>query len=223
MENTMQNKSKNWTVLTILITVTALTIFSCSKESPLGPDNNLETANNNVIQSDTGTLNFLSFTNESLDKRRKVVDLNPIEYITDTEFVTYKDGGELILEFKAEDYNMGDVYCKSTLKIFSETISENCEVELNLNTSGIAGNVDVTFQPHGITFSESALLNIEAKNMNLSGIDSKLIGLYYDNPETGMWEKMATKEIIVKEDEGYIKIIDGELPHFSRYAVAYGR
>ncbi len=104
--------------------------------------------------------------------------------------------------------------------MFSQTISQDAELVLSLDDQILLGNVDVTFTPHGITFSSPALLNIEASGLDLANIPSK-IGCYYDNPDTGQWEKMETGDVIIKQDEGYIKIIDAQIPHFSRYAVAW--
>ena len=81
--------------------------------------------------------------------------------------------------------------------------------------------IDATFYPHGITFSgdKPALLNIGAKNVDLSGVNPNTLRLYYDNEETGQWEEIQTYDIIVKQDEGYVKVINAELWHFSRYAI----
>ncbi len=116
-----------------------------------------------------------------------------------------------------------NVEAKLTLKMFSETIREDAELVMSLDDQILVANVDVTFSPDGITFSSPALLNIEAKNLDLSGIDADHINVYYDNPETGEWELMNSYDVIVKVDEGYVKIMDAELPHFSRYAFAWSR
>ncbi len=141
-----------------------------------------------------------------------------------TGHVTFTGGGELILEYKGIENpqdNNGNLYVKSTFKVFSETISEDADLVLTLFDNLTAGDVDVTFQPHGIVFSQPALLNIEVKDADLSSVDENTIGLYYVNQETGQWESMQTYDITVKKDEGYLKIIDAEIPHFSRYAVAW--
>ena len=65
------------------------------------------------------------------------------------------------------------------------------------------------------------LFNIEAKYVDLTGVDPSAVGLYYVN-DNGEWEKMKTKEISVKIDDGIIKIVDAEIPHFSRYAIGWG-
>jgi len=138
--------------------------------------------------------------------------------------VTFTGGGELILEYKGIENpqdNSGNLYVKSTFKVFSETISEDADLALTLFDNLTAGDVDVTFQPHGIVFSQPALLNIEVKDADLSSVDENTIGLYYVNQETGQWESMQTYDIIVKKNEGYLKIIDAQIPHFSRYALAW--
>ena len=91
-----------------------------------------------------------------------------------------------------------------------------------MNDGLLTGNIDASFHPHGITFSQPALLNIEAKHIDLSNVDPDAIRMYYVNEETAEWEEIQTYDIIVKQDEGYIKIIDAELHHFSRYAVGWG-
>ncbi len=139
-----------------------------------------------------------------------------------SQFVTKKDGGELILEYKGDENNNGNVYCKITLKIFAETISEDAELTFSLDDQELVGNIDVQFGRHGITFSKPALLVIEAKQMDLSNTPIQRVDVYYDNADIGQWELMERKEVIVKQDEGYLKVIEAEIPHFSRYAVGWG-
>jgi len=182
------------------LTATALLTFSgCVSDSPIVP-----------VQERLSTeseLNFISLGDQTA-RLHKVIQVS--------EWVTYKDGGELVLE-----YNNGDVYCKITLKVFSETISQDAELILSLDDQTLVANVDVSFDPHGITFSRPALLNIETKGLDLSGVNIDKIGCYYDNPEVSEWETMRTYDVIVKEKEGYIKVLDAKIPHFSRYAVAW--
>ena len=138
-----------------------------------------------------------------------------------SEWVTRKDGGELILEYKGEEHNNGDVYVKITLKVFPETVREDTKITLSLDDQVLLANVDIVFGPNGTTFNQPALLNIEAKGLDVSGFDPSKIDLYYDIPDIDEWEKMETKEVIVKPEEGYVKTIDGKIHHFSRYAVAW--
>ena len=185
----------------VLMSAFALNFNACSEQSPLDSS-----------KTGNGKLNFLKI-GESVTRLSKKVSTS--------EFVTYKDGGELIVEYKGIENDNGAVEAKLTLKVFSETISEDAELVMSLDDQVLVGNVDVGFSPHGITFSSPALLTIEAKSLDLSGVNPHLINIYYDNPETGEWELMNSYGVIVKTEDGYVKIIDAELPHFSRYAVAW--
>ena len=185
----------------VLMSAFALNFNACTEQSPLDSS-----------KTGNGELNFLKI-GESVTRLSKKVSTS--------EFVTYKDGGELIVEYKGIENDNGAVEAKLTLKVFSETISEDAELVMSLDDQVLVGNVDVGFEPHGITFSSPALLTIEAKSLDLSGVNPHLINIYYDNPETGEWELMNSYGVIVKTEDGYVKIIDAELPHFSRYAVAW--
>ncbi len=136
-----------------------------------------------------------------------------------TGYVTYKDGGVLMIEYKGEEHNNGNVYVKSTFKVYQESISEDAELRLGMGEGLLNGDVDANFQPHGITFSGDAELTIEAKNIDLSGVDASTVGLYYVSD--GQWEKMQAANITVNKGEGYLKIDKAKIPHFSRYAVAW--
>ncbi len=146
-----------------------------------------------------------------------VTRLNKI--VTASQYVTQKGGGELIIDYKGYEHNNGNVNVKMTLKVFNGSISQDAELMMSLDDQGLLGNVDVTFSPHGITFSRPARLDIEAKNLDLSGVNPDDINIYYDNPETGQWEVMQSYAVIVNEANGYVKVIDAKLPHFSRYAI----
>ncbi len=146
-----------------------------------------------------------------------VTRLNKI--VTASQYVTQTNGGELIIDYKGYEHNNGNVTVKMTLKVFNGTISQDAELMMSLDDQGLLGNVDVTFSPHGITFSSPARLDIEAKNLDLSGINPDDINIYYDNPETGQWQVMQSYAVIVNEANGYVKVIDAKLPHFSRYAI----
>ena len=61
------------------------------------------------------------------------------------------------------------------------------------------------------------------KDIDLTAIGDRPVGVYYDNQETGQWELMESEETSVSIKEGKLKIKNALIPHFSRYAVAYGR
>ena len=199
------SKSLVFLMAVTLMTGLALNFNGCTAKAPMAADETKSWASQGKPQ-------FLKIGdgNGSLKKMLQV-----------SQLVTKKDGGELILEYKGDENNNGNVYCKITLKIFAETISEDAELTFSLDDQELVGNIDVQFGPHGITFSKPALLVIEAKQMDLSNVPVERVDIYYDNAGVGQWEKMESKEVIVKQDEGYLKIIEAEIPHFSRYAVGW--
>ena len=134
-----------------------------------------------------------------------------------SQHVSWKDGGELILDYKGFEHNNGNVEVKMTLKVFAETISRDAVLQMGLDDQDFI----VSFGPHGITFSQPALLNIEAKNLDLSGVNPETVALYYLDSKKGDWEKMDTVEIIVNLEQGYLKFVDSQIHHFSRYALAW--
>ena len=77
----------------------------------------------------------------------------------------------------------------------------------------------MTFQPHGIIFSQPAILNLEALGVDFSGVNPDDVDIFYDNPATGQWEPMQRDDIIVDVNLGRIQVINARLDHFSRYAI----
>ena len=200
----MKNFKKFVSTLTSAALLAGLAIHfnACTEQSPMSsPDNQAaETQGLKILKIGDG-----------------VTRLNKI--VTASQYVTQTNGGELIIDYKGYEHNNGNVNVKMTLKVFNGSISQDAELMMSLDDQGLLGNVDVTFSPHGITFSRPARLDIEAKNLDLSGVNPDDINIYYDNPETGQWEVMQSYAVIVNEANGYVKVIDAKLPHFSRYAI----
>ena len=205
----MKRLSANMKTITAVVTslvmvVIALNFGGCANEySPLTPVNN-----DTAVSSQ---LNFLKFSNNPYSLK-KVISVS--------QWVTKKDGGELVLEYKGEENNNGKVYVKITLKVPENSIKNDTELFLSLDDQDLIGNVDLTFGPHGTKFSKPAILTIEAKALDLSGLKPWDLDIYYDDQNAKKWKKMNSEEIIVKIDEGYVKVIEAQLPHFSRYAIA---
>jgi hypothetical protein len=105
------------------------------------------------------------------------------------------------------------------LKIEPHSINRDALLKLFLDTRRFMVDFDFKFKPHGITFSSPAILNIETYGLDLSGIDEDKLGLFYDNLEKGEWEKMEVEKIIINKETGHIRVVNGQLPHFSRYAI----
>ncbi len=97
---------------------------------------------------------------------------------------------------------------------------------MTLDEETLTGSVDVNvvFGPHGTRFLRPALFDIDADGLNLSSLppDTK-VQLYYFNPDSGNYEPMNVKKAMYNFRAGKIQCLDGELPHFSRYAFGYVR
>ncbi len=192
--------------LTTLILLIGLAsgFSACTQQSPLAP------AKQSSIE-DKG-LKILSLG----DGEEEIASLS--KRIVDYEWVTIRNGGELDVEHRGKRKGK-KVQIHVNLKIEPHSISRDALLKLFVDTRRFMVDFDFKFKPHGIAFSSPAILNIEAKGLDLSGIDENKLGLYYDNPETGEWEPMEVEKIIINKETGYIRVINGQLPHFSRYAI----
>ena len=110
-------------------------------------------------------------------------------------------------------------FAQVSLQILPGALSADVEISLSLDTNEIIGGCAVTFEPHGTTFSQPAILNIEAHGVDFTGVDPNSVDIYYDNQETGQWELMQRDDVIIDVNAGTIQVINALLPHFSRYAI----
>ena len=114
--------------------------------------------------------------------------------------------------------NARNVSVKCGLTIPAYALNENQYITLTLNDSTILTDVDLTFGPHGTNFNTPALLNIDAKGLDLSAFPKgSVFQLAYFNSNTGLWEIMQADQISVNINSGSLRLVNGKLPHFSRY------
>lgn len=196
---------KKFLVLLIIFVIFVIIAFSfsnCSKDmSPV--------ASNQEIK-EQGGIKFLSFGKSSKSLQK---------VITATEFIEKEIGGKLSLEFAYENVDSQKVDVDIELEIQANSIVEDNEFTMSVDDEYFVSDLDVTFGPHGTQFSIPALLNISVKGIDLSGVNPDEVFLYYDNQETGEWELMECDVIEIDAEQGLIKIVNGKLPHFSRYAI----
>ena len=152
---------------------------------------------------------------------------------TVSSWMTTKDGGHLEIVRGAafaenhadstieDDYKTVDYETVSSLKVNLDVMG--CclreDIELSMTLDGQC--VDMEFGPHGTTFLTPVLLNITAVGLDLREVNEETLALYYDNPETRQWEKVVNEGIEILKSSGYLRVLNAELPHFSRYAVAW--
>lgn len=185
----------------IVVAITAVTTFSvvslginaCSQQSPLGAEHTK--GQFTILQiGDDNVLNKLAST---------------------SKWITYENGGVITLAYDGYESNSGEVSIALSLEVFAETISQDTLITLAMETSSL----DMVFGPHGTLFSTPAVLNLEAHGVDFNGVDPNRVDFYYENPETGQWQAMPRDAISVNANDGTVKLINGRLPHFSRYAI----
>ncbi len=141
--------------------------------------------------------------------------------------VTPKDGGQLkrILDDPNRRHKRSEKMRGSVVLDFPpQAVDKNVKVSFKLKDGFFMGFVKLEYSPHGLIFKKPTILNIRGYNLDLSKIDPNVvdkINLYYTSQENSAWVKMRCKEIYIDFETGTLRVVDGELPHFSRYALAY--
>jgi hypothetical protein len=177
----------------------------CSKHiSPIGPDESLQ-------KEQIKFLPLGKFLNSLAKTIKKAT------------WIKKEKGGEIKLEHEFDNDEDGEVKVKINFKVEKNTLSHDAYIGLSIDEQMFIGNLDVEFTPHGIVFSNPAKLNIEIemKDVDLSGMNLDKLDIYYDNKDSGEWEKMKSEKIEIKYDDNKlkIKVKNALIPHFSRYAV----
>ncbi len=203
----------------------AVNFNACTEQSPLSSTDESPFAQDNVQLIDLGDA-FASLSKGEL----KV-----------SAVVTPEDGGQLVLikgkafkeqkkDFKKsgeieiideESLNVVGFGKKSgfivSLTVLPHSVKETTELSLIMDKKSF----DIEFGPPGTVFANPALLNIIGVNLKLKKVNLETLGIYYDNPEAGQWQKIASENVVVDKKHGFLRIRNTQIPHFSRFAVAW--
>ena len=194
-----------------LLLISTISLFSlllyqgCENQTPLAP-----------VATESGQ----SVDNSTIDRNLRILHLGgtsqSFQKVTQvSEFIYAKAGGSLYL---SHSNNLIGLDVDMSLVIPANSMNQDAEVSLTLDDTDFKGALDVVFAPHGTTFSDPAKLTIKAKGIDLSGVNTGSLWIYYDNPVTGQWEPMVCERFNVS-NSGIIMVQNAELPHFSRYAI----
>jgi len=215
------SKIKRGLVGLILIGLMAM-FAACNSESPLSSTKDNQSVRNNVEIVDLGE-------DFSLSK----------SFFESKSVVTPEDGGQLVLTngkaFEGEDdFNLLEIVDSDSLsvigfgersgiivrlKVLPYSVKDTTTLSVEMHRT----KLDLTYGPHGTVFANAAQLSIFAVNLNLKDVNEETLGIYYENPDNGQWEKMETESVVVDEKLGFLHIRNALIPHFSRYAVAWSR
>ncbi|MCH8954836.1 hypothetical protein IIA28_05880 [candidate division KSB1 bacterium] len=209
----------------VLMTAFALNFNACTDQSPLSSTDESPFARDNVQLIDLGDA-FASLSKGEL----KV-----------SAVVTPEDGGQLVLikgkafkeqqkdfkesgEIEIVDEDSLDIvgFGKKagfiiSLTVLPHSVKDTTELSLRMDKKSF----DMEFGPPGTVFANPALLNIIAVNLKLKKVNLETLGIYYDNPETGQWQKIASENVVVDKEHGFLRIRNTQITHFSRYACAW--
>jgi len=212
-------------IIGIAMTGLAMNFNACTEQSPLSSTDESPFAQDNVQLIDLGDA-FASLSKGEL----KV-----------SAVVTPEDGGQLVLikgkafkdqekDFKKsgeieiiddEDLNVVGFGKKAgfivSLTVLPHSVKDTTELSLIMDKKSF----DMEFGPDGTVFANPALLNIIAVNLKLKKVNLETLAIYYDNPETGQWQKIDSENVVVDKEHGFLRIRNTQIPHFSRYACAW--
>ncbi|MEK9136255.1 MAG: hypothetical protein AAB393_03965 [Bacteroidota bacterium] len=150
-------------------------------------------------------------------------NLSLARMVADTALITPERGGKLELDFNYDYVNNGvtrNLDVKMTLTFPNYAVTDTLVAMMTVDDEVLRSNIDLTFGPHGSTFLRPALLDVDIRGIDLSGLGpNDRVYLWYN--DNGTWVRMDSQRIIVDVSRGWLKCIDGELPHFSAYA--FGR
>ncbi len=203
----------------IILLFTGILIFGlisgfsgCSKNTPFTPnDAGQELLSVNQPISPSGKqINFITWNNEQKDGIRS---LN--KSYTASEWISKRKGGALYMGVEGTVKGGNGVSVKTHFAVTPNSISEDAEVTLTFDDE----KIDFVFGPSGTTFDPPALLNLVIYGLDLTGVDSESIGFYYVSPD-GAWEIMPSEQVIVNQKYGFIRIVNAQISHFSRYALS---
>ena len=189
--------------LGIALAALAITFSGCDQQNNvIAPDSNAQSERPTAVAADGKTIHFIGFNENHRSSLNKIYTVE--------KYITKKHGGKL-------EISTSDAYF--SLDIPSKSIDNDKFVSMKYDDLNFLGFTDVVFGPHGTQFSKPALLNVSLQNMDLTGINPDKVALYYVN-DNGQWEKMVVESITVDLITGTVIVLNAQINHFSRYAVA---
>jgi hypothetical protein len=193
--------------LLLLITIVGLFLMGCqnSKDTGIvGPDNS-PTLNGKSIS-------FLKLP-ANLEPTKSLSKRNPFS-------VTPKDGGNI--NYKNSYMSAyGLVEIELQIKFEKNSVSDSMVVSVGIDQNELSGDLSLDFSPSPITFLIPAKLEMSVKGLDPASLPAHASDLILvcngqvDNPN--YFEVIKCKEIKMNKKEGQIEVIDGIIPHFSRY------
>jgi len=197
LNKSLRKETKTMRTYIYISMLISLFVIGCSEESSLVTPNN---TNNTTSNNEPNWINL-----------PKNADTKLLKTFVTSEFITVAEGGQLVID---ETYTSTDstlVHAYSSITFAPGVVMEDVNISMEIDDeTGVS-----TFLPHQM-FNFPAILNQTFTGLNLSGVDPDNIELLYLSLD-GNYEVMPVDQIIVDIETGTITVVNGRIPHFSRY------
>lgn len=132
--------------------------------------------------------------------------------------ITPESGGVIHYDYTYNS-SSGKVKVDIQLRFQPGSVADTLLISAEINLNELSGDLSMNFGPSPTQFSKPALITVNAAGLDSAGIpkDPQKIKLVYID-DNGNIVPTTTKKISIDLKKGEIKIQEGELPHFSRYA-----
>lgn len=129
--------------------------------------------------------------------------------------ITPQTGGRLALNY-SQGRGSERVHIQVSLRFAPRSVSEDVTASMSVDSDALM----FYFEPSGTTFLKPGQLTVNARGLDLSDVPAGAeIKLYYIDGD--QWEEMNTQMIRYDVRQGQLQCVNGEVPHFSRYAFAF--
>lgn len=160
----------------------------------------------------------ISPINTGLDKQLTLIPLPAPSsgLIIETEYTEYKDihgsnGGEFSADYSYQGGTFGTVTQLSILDFDAGAFQGLKTISQTFNTNGAA----VVFGPT-MQFQEKVKYTYGIRGLDLTSIDPNTLDFVYIDANGNMYS-VDYESITMDVNTGMLKVVDAELPHFSRY------
>jgi len=194
-------------IVFLLIIVSGLILVGCKDSNNTGITGPV----NSIVVAGSDTVSFLKLPESIVpgEKHKKL------------KFEITPQSGGVIHYDNTYNSTGGEVTVDVQLRFPPGAVDDNMIVSIDISRSELTGDLSMDFDPSPTTFNKPALLTFEVYGLNVNELPQDYDSIkfvYKDN--NGNYIPMKAKSISVDVKKGELKILEGEIPHFSRYGWA---
>jgi hypothetical protein len=119
-------------------------------------------------------------------------------------------------------YEVGETQVSVIIKFKPRSVESDLWITLTMDENSLEGGigfndgVNLQFGPHGTQFLLPGKLDITIKKANPELLDEAMNVFYLDENGNHL-DQMVYKKLVIQRDKGALKLVQAEIPHFSRY------